>query len=76
MRSSLKKALADHKKYLKKLGLDRIKKKKKNETFIFESCDSGTFACDLENMFGGIIVGLIRSLMVFCFPTFFYFIYF
>ena len=44
--------------------------------FIFESCDSGTFACDLENMFGGIIVGVIRSLMVFCFPTFFYFIYF
>ena len=39
MRSSLKKALADHKKYLKKLGLDRIKKKKKNESFIFESCE-------------------------------------
>ena len=42
MRSSLKKALADHKKYLKKLGLDRIKKKKKNETFIFESCENRT----------------------------------
>ena len=40
MRSSLKKALADHKKYLKKLGLDRIKKKKKNESFIFESCEN------------------------------------
>ena len=43
---------------------------------IFESCYRDAFACDLENMFGGIIVGAIRSLMVFCFPTFFYFHYF
>ena len=56
MRSSLKKALADHKKYLKKLGLDRIKKKKKNETFIFESCENrtGVPTGDKIAVFGGV----------------------
>ena len=56
MRSSLKKALVDHKKYLKKLGLDRIKKKKKNETFIFESCENrtGVPTGDKIPVFGGV----------------------
>ena len=56
MRSSLKKALADHKKYLKKLGLDSIKKKKKNETFIFESCENrtGVPTGDKIPVFGGV----------------------
>ena len=38
MRASLKKALAEHNQYLQKLGLDKIKKRKKAETFIFEDC--------------------------------------
>ena len=36
MRTSLKKALAEHHLYLKKLGVDKIKKRKKTETFVFE----------------------------------------
>ena len=38
MKASLRKALADYNLYLKKLGIDKIKKKKKAETFIFEDC--------------------------------------
>ena len=38
MKASLRKALADYNLYLKKLGMDKIKKKKKAETFIFEDC--------------------------------------
>ena len=38
MRASLRKALADYNLYLKKLGIDKIKKKKKAKTFIFEDC--------------------------------------
>ena len=36
MRSSLKKALDDHDKYLKTMGLDKIRKKNKKETFVFD----------------------------------------
>ena len=38
MRASLKKALADYNLYLKKLGIDKIKKRKKKGTFVFEDC--------------------------------------
>ena len=38
MRASLKKALADYNLYLKKLGIDKIKKNKKRGTFVFEDC--------------------------------------
>ena len=38
MRASLKKALADYNLYLKKLGIDKIKKRKKADTFVFEDC--------------------------------------
>ena len=38
MRASLRKALADYNLYLKKLGIDKIKKKKKRGTFVFEDC--------------------------------------
>ena len=41
--------------------------------FDYESCYVDKFACDLENIFGGIIVGIIRSLRIFFFPTLFYF---
>ena len=42
MRASLRKALADYNKYLKKLGLDKIKKRKNRGTFVFESCENRT----------------------------------
>ena len=38
MRASLKKALDDYNLYLKKLGIDMIKKRKKADTFVFEDC--------------------------------------
>ena len=38
MRASLRKALADYNLYLKKLGIDKIKKRKKRGTFVFEDC--------------------------------------
>ncbi len=38
MRASLRKALADYNLYLKKLGIDKIKKRKKKGTFVFEDC--------------------------------------
>ena len=38
MRTSLKKALADYNLYLKKLGIDKIKKRKNRGTFVFEDC--------------------------------------
>ena len=38
MRASLKKALAEYNQYLKKLGIDKIKKRKKRGTFVFEDC--------------------------------------
>ena len=42
MRSSLKKALDDYNKYLKKLGLDKIKKRRSRGTFVFEGCENRT----------------------------------
>ena len=56
MKKSLVKLLEDHKKYLKSLGLDRIKKKKKNETFIFKSCvnRTGVSTGDKIPVFGGV----------------------
>ena len=36
MRTSLKKALAEHNQYLKKLGVDKIKKRKNRGTFVFD----------------------------------------
>ena len=38
MRASLRKALADYNLYLKKLGIDKIKKRKNRGTFVFEDC--------------------------------------
>ena len=38
MRASLRKALTDYNLYLKKLGIDKIKKRKKRGTFVFEDC--------------------------------------
>ena len=38
MRESLRKALADYNLYLKKLGIDKIKKRKNRGTFVFEDC--------------------------------------
>ena len=38
MRANLRKALADYNLYLKKLGIDKIKKRKKRGTFVFEDC--------------------------------------
>ena len=38
MKASLRKALADYNLYLKKLGIDKIKKRKKRGTFVFEDC--------------------------------------
>ena len=38
MRASLRKALADYHLYLKKLGIDKIKKRKNRGTFVFEDC--------------------------------------
>ena len=38
MRASLKKALDDYNLYLKKLGIDKIKKRKNRRTFVFEDC--------------------------------------
>ena len=38
MRASLRKALADYNLYLKKLGIDKIKKRNKRGTFVFEDC--------------------------------------
>ena len=38
MRASLKKALDDYNLYLKKLGIDKIKKRKYRGTFVFEDC--------------------------------------
>ena len=42
MKASLKKSLADHNKYLKKMGLDKLKKRKSRGTFIFEGCENRT----------------------------------
>ena len=42
MRASLQKALADYNKFLKKFGLDNIKKRKNRGTFVFESCVNRT----------------------------------
>jgi hypothetical protein len=42
MRASLRKALADYNLYLKKLGIDKIKKRKKKGTFVFEDCGNRT----------------------------------
>ena len=36
MRATLKKALAEHNQYLQKLGVDKIKKRRKAETFVFD----------------------------------------
>ena len=36
MRASLKKALAEHNQYLQKLGVNKIKKRTKAETFVFD----------------------------------------
>ena len=36
MRASLKKALAEHNQYLQKLGVNKIKKRRKAETFVFD----------------------------------------
>ena len=36
MRASLRKALADYNLYLKKLGIDKIKKRKNRGTFVFD----------------------------------------
>ena len=36
MRASLKQALADYDKFLKKFGLDKIKKRKNRGTFVFD----------------------------------------
>ena len=41
MKKSLAKALEEHKKYLDSLGVD-LKKKKKDETFVFQSCKDRT----------------------------------
>ena len=38
MRASLRKALADYNLYLKKLGIDKIRKRKNRGTFVFEDC--------------------------------------
>ena len=38
MRASLRKALADYNQYLKRLGVDKFKKRKKRGTFVFEDC--------------------------------------
>ena len=38
MKASLRKALADYNLYLKKLGIDKIKKRKNRGTFVFEDC--------------------------------------
>ena len=38
MRASLRKAMADYNLYLKKSGIDKIKKRKKRGTFVFEDC--------------------------------------
>ena len=38
MRASLRKAWADYNLYLMKLGIDKIKKRKKRGTFVFEDC--------------------------------------
>ena len=38
MRASLRKALADYNLYLKKLGIDMIRKRKNRGTFVFEDC--------------------------------------
>ena len=38
MRASLRKALADYNLYLKKLGIDKIRKRKSRGTFVFEDC--------------------------------------
>ena len=38
MRASLRKELADYNLYLKKLGIDKIKKRKNRGTFVFEDC--------------------------------------
>ena len=42
MRTSLKKALADYNLYLKRLGIDKIKKRKSRGTFVFERCVNRT----------------------------------
>ena len=42
MKKSLIKALNEHQKYLDGLGLDFKKRKKKDETFIFQSCEDRT----------------------------------
>ena len=38
MKASLRKALADYNLYLKRLGIDKIKKRKNRQTFVFEDC--------------------------------------
>ena len=42
MKQSHMKALQEHNQYLKKLGLDKIKKRKDRGTFVFESCANRT----------------------------------
>ena len=42
MRSSLRKALDDYNKYLKKMGLDKLRKRKSRGTFVFEGCENRT----------------------------------
>ena len=42
MKQSHRKALEEHNQYLKKLGLDKIKKRKNEETFVFKSCENRT----------------------------------
>ena len=39
MRASLKKALAEYNLYLKRLGIDKIKKRKSRGTFVFDGGD-------------------------------------
>ena len=55
MRASLRKALADYNLYLKKLGIDKIKKRKNRGTFVFEDCGNrnGVPTGDKISVFSG-----------------------
>ena len=55
MKQSHRKALEQHNQYLKKFGLDKIKKRKNRGTVVFESCENrpGIPTGDKIPVFGG-----------------------
>ena len=61
MRASLKKALDDYNLYLKKLGIDKIKKRKKADTSVFEDCEKANVTENKKIKINLIILFSVRN---------------